>query len=261
MTFLSSCFGLDSHLLLELSGLLLLAAEELGLDRAEKGREASSLGFHHIGILPATTCKCLDPETVDVTIGLMTLDVLVAVLGHGDGQNGKQGQHGDAWVDCSELREELKNNDKQKEEVGNTTELFKQVLEDKVVDGIFGGQDLVAGEEVGVLGMPLGIKGLLWKGLIEVDGARSRWWSLLFEYGIRIKTEVLELGAQGCKLAWFCRRVSFRGNLLGCRLAKHVGRQARRGQDSLCSSWAGCRNLADGHRTWYCEEDLQLQEG
>lgn len=83
--------------------------------REESGEEshdyadAHGLGLSHIVVLKVPAGKNVRALTVDGAVGLVALDVLVAVLNHGDGQYNQQREHGHTRTDGRELWKKLQN--------------------------------------------------------------------------------------------------------------------------------------------------------
>lgn len=111
----------------------------------------------------------------------------------GQGQQGQGGGgDGDGGGVGSRRRTE-------EEEVGDAAELFEEVLEDKVVDGVLGGEDLVGGiDPLGLGGALLAVEGIVGERLVEVDGARGGRGALLAEGGLGVEVDGLDpVGSTG----------------------------------------------------------------
>lgn len=74
-------------------------------------------------VLVVSSCENVRDRVVDAFIGLMSLDVLVAVLSSGDGEDGEERENDESWGDGRELGEELEDGDTEEEDVGDSTEL------------------------------------------------------------------------------------------------------------------------------------------
>jgi hypothetical protein len=60
---------------------------------------------------------------VDGSVGLMSLDVFVSVLGSGDGEDSEKGEDDETGRDGGEFGEELEDGDSEEEDIGNSSEL------------------------------------------------------------------------------------------------------------------------------------------
>ena len=127
------------------------AEGEDALQVANHELEAARLELHVVRVLEPVPSERVRALPVHCAVRLVPLDILVAILDHGDGQHNQQGEHGQTRTDGGEFGEELQDDQDQEEEISHTAELLQQVLEHKVVRRVLGRDHLVRRKNPGRL--------------------------------------------------------------------------------------------------------------
>ena len=133
------------------------------------------------------------PLPIHSSVGLVALNVFIAVFNHGNEQHNQEWKHGQTRANSSELRKKLQNHKNKEKDVGHTTELFQKILEHKVVDCVLGSDNLVRREEPLAANATSCIVSLFWKVHINHDPTRSRWRALALERRFRVQVNLFEL--------------------------------------------------------------------
>ena len=107
--------------------LALLSLAALHLRQRNALDKGLGLRLHRILVLIVRSSKHMNDRVVDLVVGLMPFDVLVAILERCDGQNGEQREDDESRRDGREFGEELQDGDGEEEDVGYPSELLEQV--------------------------------------------------------------------------------------------------------------------------------------
>lgn len=182
----------------------------LALRRApERGhhRAGERLGLAGHGVLVGKVAALEDTylRVVDTAVGLVPLEVLVAILEGGDGEHDEEGEDDEAGGDGGEDGEELEDGDGQEEDVCDAAELLEEIAGEKGDDGVLGRDDLVGAEDVLLLDAVLVVVILCRDGFVDEDGAGGPGPPRLCEEGLDI--EVDERVVPHRESGRHCRRV------------------------------------------------------
>ncbi len=135
----------------------------------------------------------------------MALDIFIAILQGGDGNNDKQWQNDETGRDCREFVEELQNGDRKEEatnqatsggslktnemhvHVGYSPKLLQQVSGKKCDDRVLGSNDLVRNVDVFWLNTAFVVVIIGGEMLVDEDGPWRTWRPLPNEEGLHVE--------------------------------------------------------------------------